>query len=259
MANPKEAATQQNDPDAPKRPLTPQAPQGAGDSVWDRIKRHKVVEWSLAYIAFGYATLHGSQMLRETFEWPLVVPRLTFFVLLIGLPFAVTLAWYHGHRAQHRVSRGEISILVALLVIAGTVLWVVSRSTHDHDTGSSRPASTSAARLSEVSATAGESIKALAVLPFVDLSQDHDQEYLADGMAEEILDLLTRIPQLAVLVLPIQGQERGSAHCRKEARCRVHRRRQCPHFRVARQGDRAADRNAIWNARLVGKLRPGFP
>jgi hypothetical protein len=37
------------------------------DSVWDQVKRHKVVEWTLAYVAFGYAVLHGVQMLRETF------------------------------------------------------------------------------------------------------------------------------------------------------------------------------------------------
>ena len=41
--------------------------------------------------------------------------------------------------------------------------------------------------------------KSIAVLPFVDLSEGRDQEYLADGMAEEILDLLARIPQLSVI------------------------------------------------------------
>jgi len=199
MAEPEEAAVQQNAADEPKPSLTKDVQGDAGDSVWERVKRHKVVEWSLAYIAFAYATLHGSQMLRETFEWPLVVPRFTFFVLLIGLPFAVTLAWYHGHRAQHRVSRSELSILVALLLVAGTVLWIVSRSTHERDMASSPPARTTAVPPREVTGTDTKSIKALAVLPFADLSQSHDQQYLADGMAEEILDLLTRIPHLPVI------------------------------------------------------------
>ena len=34
------------------------------DSLWARILRHKVVEWTLAYVAFGYALLHSVQMLR---------------------------------------------------------------------------------------------------------------------------------------------------------------------------------------------------
>jgi TolB-like protein/Flp pilus assembly protein TadD len=41
--------------------------------------------------------------------------------------------------------------------------------------------------------------KSIAVLPFVDLSEKHDQEYFADGMAEEILDLLAKIPTLKVI------------------------------------------------------------
>jgi len=41
--------------------------------------------------------------------------------------------------------------------------------------------------------------KSIAVLPFVDLSEKHDQEYFADGMAEEVIDLLTNIPGLKVI------------------------------------------------------------
>lgn len=41
--------------------------------------------------------------------------------------------------------------------------------------------------------------KSIAVLPFVDMSETKDQEYFADGMAEEIIDLLVKIPQLKVI------------------------------------------------------------
>jgi TolB-like protein len=40
--------------------------------------------------------------------------------------------------------------------------------------------------------------KSIAVLPFVDMSEKKDQEYFADGMAEEIIDLLVKIPGLKV-------------------------------------------------------------
>lgn len=40
---------------------------------------------------------------------------------------------------------------------------------------------------------------AIAVLPFVDLSQDHDHEYFADGLSEELLNLLAQLPQLRVI------------------------------------------------------------
>jgi TolB-like protein len=44
----------------------------------------------------------------------------------------------------------------------------------------------------------GESDKSIAVLPFVDMSPDKDQEYMSDGIAEELLNLLAKIPKLKV-------------------------------------------------------------
>jgi TolB-like protein len=41
--------------------------------------------------------------------------------------------------------------------------------------------------------------RSIAVLPFVDMSEKKDQEYFADGMAEEVLDLLAKIPGLSVI------------------------------------------------------------
>jgi TolB-like protein/Tfp pilus assembly protein PilF len=41
--------------------------------------------------------------------------------------------------------------------------------------------------------------KSIAVLPFADMSEKKDQEYFADGMAEEILGLLAKIPELTVI------------------------------------------------------------
>jgi len=41
-------------------------------------------------------------------------------------------------------------------------------------------------------------VKSIAVLPFADLSQAHDQEWFADGLAEEILNSLAKTPDLLV-------------------------------------------------------------
>ena len=40
--------------------------------------------------------------------------------------------------------------------------------------------------------------KAIAVLPFIDMSEHRDQEYFADGLSEELIDLLSKLPQLRV-------------------------------------------------------------
>jgi serine/threonine-protein kinase len=147
-------------------------------------------------VAFGYALLHGVQMLREAFEWPLLVSRLTAVGLVLGTPVAFTLAWFHGHRARHRVSGQELSILIALLVVAGSVLWWVSRNTHERV----------AAPLTATSATSSTAPAApfsppphsIAVLPFVNMSGDKEQEYFSEGLTEELLNSLTEINELRV-------------------------------------------------------------
>jgi TolB-like protein len=51
--------------------------------------------------------------------------------------------------------------------------------------------------------------KSIAVLPFVDMSEKKDQEYFADGMAEEIIDLLVKIPGLKVIARTSSFQFKG--------------------------------------------------
>jgi TolB-like protein/Flp pilus assembly protein TadD len=81
-----------------------------------------------------------------------------------------------------------VSITVAVLV-AGLVIYLgLSRL------WMSKPVPTAA----QV-ATLPASEKSIAVLPFVDLSEKHDQEYLADGMAEEVLNQLAKVPELRVI------------------------------------------------------------
>jgi TolB-like protein/DNA-binding winged helix-turn-helix (wHTH) protein len=53
--------------------------------------------------------------------------------------------------------------------------------------------------------------RSIAVLPFVDMSEKRDQEYFADGMAEEILDLLVKVPGLKVIGRTSSFQFKGQA------------------------------------------------
>jgi TolB-like protein/Flp pilus assembly protein TadD len=60
--------------------------------------------------------------------------------------------------------------------------------------------------------TAGAAVisdKSIAVLPFTDMSERKDQEYFGDGMAEEIIDLLVKIPGLKVISRTSSFQFKG--------------------------------------------------
>jgi TolB-like protein/Flp pilus assembly protein TadD len=75
----------------------------------------------------------------------------------------------------------------------------------------SRRAASSAASTAAVASTQLPAEKSIAVLPFADLSEKHDQEYFADGMAEEVLNSLADIPGLRVIGRTSSFQFRGKS------------------------------------------------
>ena len=172
--------------------------------LWERIKHHKVVEWTLAYVAFSYALLHGAEMLSDAQEWPRVIVRMLSMALILGVPIAATLAWFHGHRAQHRASGAEVVTLTVLLFVAGSVLWWLARS---HATQGSRE--TDLVRPEALGTRTVAARKSIAVLPYTDLSEKHDQAYFADGMAEEVAGSLGKIPGVAVIGTTSSFQFKG--------------------------------------------------
>ena len=91
----------------------------------------------------------------------------------------------------------RIVAAAVFLVIAAVVGGVMVRYWPSKHGGAQAPA---------VSAISDKSI---AVLPFVDMSEKKDQEYFADGMAEEIIDLLVKIPGLKVISRTSSFQFKG--------------------------------------------------
>jgi TolB-like protein/Flp pilus assembly protein TadD len=83
--------------------------------------------------------------------------------------------------------------VLLLAVLVGKV-WLSNRSAMQNTT---TPVATVIPATVPAASTISE--KSIAVLPFTDMSEKHDQEYFGDGMAEEILDLLAKVPGLTVI------------------------------------------------------------
>jgi hypothetical protein len=91
--------------------------------VWERIKQHKVVQWTLAYLALAYTLLHGAELLGSSLGWSHGLLRVFTLLLIMGVPVAIIVSWYHGARGQRRVSGTELMIIAILLAMGGTYLW----------------------------------------------------------------------------------------------------------------------------------------
>ena len=60
--------------------------------LWHRINDHKMVQWSVAYIALAYGVQNGVELTSDAFEWPHAVVRASMLLLVLGLPVVMTLA-----------------------------------------------------------------------------------------------------------------------------------------------------------------------
>lgn len=174
--------------------------------VWERVKDHKVIQWAAAYLGAALAVGQAQELLANAFEWPNLARRVVVLALVVGLPIAITVAWYHGHRALRRVSVAELSILSALTLIGALAFVIALR--RDEPVS---PQVTSAALqpilpIATPVATAGAPLpNKVAVLPCENQSPDPDDAYFASGLHQDIiwqldkLKNLNAIPRLTVL------------------------------------------------------------
>jgi TolB-like protein/Flp pilus assembly protein TadD len=108
-----------------------------------------------------------------------------------------------------RLSRRGAMIGGGVVVVAAA-LFVAGRMTH----APAAPAGisvTSAVRPDAAAGSAGAADKSIAVLPFADLSEKKDQEYFADGLAEEILDQIAKVPGVHVIARTSSFTFRGKS------------------------------------------------
>jgi TolB-like protein len=94
--------------------------------------------------------------------------------------------------SRWRVRPVGLTLIVLSLILGGGLFWRYQNATD-------MPATTPAPTTAEPVAAAAPNQKSIAVLPFADMSEKKDQEYMSDGIAEELLNLLSQVPELKVI------------------------------------------------------------
>jgi TolB-like protein len=167
---------------------------GVMGDLWVRVREHKIVQWGLAYLGVALALAHGQELVAQAFGWPELVGRALISLLVVGFPVALTLAWYHGHRGLRRFTAGEATIIALLLLIGAGLLTILV-----HGPEKSEAVTAQAVAIKAAATPAPLNTKAIAVLPFDNMSGDAGQDYFCDGISEEIMDALVRLPGMKVI------------------------------------------------------------
>src|SRR2546421_2137330 len=107
--------------------------------LWRRINDHKMVQWSVTYVALAYGIQHGVELTSNAFDWPHAVARVSMLLLVLGLPVVITLAWYHGERASRRISGPELTIVSLLLVGISLLFYAFVQSSAQVAAGTKPP------------------------------------------------------------------------------------------------------------------------
>jgi TolB-like protein len=226
------------------------------DTTWTRLRRRKVAQWGLLYVAAAWGLLEGLAYVSDAFQWPAQLRQIALLALLIGMPIVLVLAYYHGDRGQQRITLPEFAILTLLLLLGGGAFWYYQRASETVPAAVPPPA-TAAATATDHS---------IAVLPFVNMNPDKDQEYFADGISEELLNLLSQVPELRVIArtssFSFKGKEVDIAEiARKLNVAHVLEgsvRKSGDTFRITAQLVRASDSSRLWSQTYDRKMADVF-
>jgi TolB-like protein/Flp pilus assembly protein TadD len=171
------------------------------NEFFQRLKRRKLVQWAIAYVAAAFALLQGIDIVAQQFGWPEGVRRGITLGLVVGFFVTLVLAWYHGERGAQRVTGTELLIIGLVLALGGGFLWRFATA-RSADNKTSAVPNESKSVISE---------KSIAVLPLLNSTGDPANEYFSDGMSEEFISTLSRLQELKIIGRTSSFQFKGKA------------------------------------------------
>lgn len=161
------------------------------------LQRRNVFKAAISYAVFAWVFIQVASILYPVIGWGSGGIRITLIVLIIGFPlwliFAYIFEWTPDGFKKTTDVEEEASVAKSTskkmnaIIIAGlslAILLLVADRIF-YFTGDTK--------------TTVNDDKSIAVMAFADMSPEKDQEYFSDGISEEILNLLAKIPELKVV------------------------------------------------------------
>ena len=185
-------------------------------SVFKELKRRNVFRVAAAYVIVGWLIMQAGEVMGPALHLPEWVNSLLAFFLILGFPMALFFAWAYeltpeGIKKEKDIDRSQsvthvtgrkLDYLIITVLVVALGYFQFDKFVLDPSRDAELVQATTevvteqVATEPEISAASDNSI---VVLPFVNMSSDPEQEYFSDGISEELLNLLAKIPELRVI------------------------------------------------------------
>ncbi len=192
-------------------------------SLLAELQRRKVFKVAAAYAVVGWALIEVAATVMPQLNFPEWAPRMVTFLILLGFPITLVLAWVfeitpEGVKLDARATGNKRMIAAAALLVVLALGW------YFRGQPAATPSAEKAAHVASAAA-ASSSIPAIdprsiAVLPFLNMSDDKDNAFFADGISEELLNVLVKVNGFNVASrtssFAFQGKEISTAEIGKQ-------------------------------------------
>ncbi len=184
-------------------------------SLFAELRRRNVIRVAMFYAVAAWVLLQVGDLLFGALGVPPWGLKLLLGLLLLGFPMALVFAWVYeltpeglkrerevepGASVTHQTA-GKLNALIAVLLVLAIGLVVADRFVFRRAPATAAATGAAASLPAPGTPTVpGEATQAsIAVLPFVNMSDDKANEYFSDGLTEELLNVLANVPGLRVI------------------------------------------------------------
>jgi adenylate cyclase len=180
----------------------------------DQLKRRNVGRIAILYVAVCYLILEPFELFFHLLELPAWTGRTVVLLMVLGFPAALIFAWVFEitpdgikptvevdpRRSIVKQTGRRLDRAIIVLLALALIYFVIDKFWLSRRVADEKPVAPTVTMKAPTIAPTTPIIseKSVAVLPFLDMSEKKDQEYFSDGLAEELIDMLTKVPDLRV-------------------------------------------------------------